>query len=130
MLKLKACNFIKKETLAQWRRCFPVNFVKFLKTPFSIEYLWWLLLAPVSGILISYFSFLNPTSCLYVCFVFRFPINISKMLVRGGDTVQIPVNRAKGLNDRVEVKWECSISMKNDAIPNSGVIKFEQVTPL
>ena len=27
-----------------WRRCFPVNFVKFLRTPFCIEHLWWLLL--------------------------------------------------------------------------------------
>ena len=27
-----------------WRRCFPVNFVKFLRTPISIEHLWWLLL--------------------------------------------------------------------------------------
>ena len=25
-------------------RCFPVNFAKFLRTPFFIEYLWWLLL--------------------------------------------------------------------------------------
>ena len=27
-----------------WRRCFPVNFVKFLRTPFIIEHFWWLLL--------------------------------------------------------------------------------------
>ena len=27
-----------------WHRCFPVNFVKFIRTPFSIEDLWWLLL--------------------------------------------------------------------------------------
>ena len=27
-----------------WRRCFPVNFVKFLRTPFFIEHFWWLLL--------------------------------------------------------------------------------------
>ena len=26
-----------------WHRCFPVNFVKFLRTPFIIEHLWWLL---------------------------------------------------------------------------------------
>ena len=48
-----ACNFIKKETLARpstllkkrlWHRCFPVNFEKFLRTPFLIEHLWWLLL--------------------------------------------------------------------------------------
>ena len=27
-----------------WHRCFLVNFAKFLRTPFFIEYLWWLLL--------------------------------------------------------------------------------------
>ena len=36
-----ACNFIKKRL---WRRCFPVNFAQFLRTPFSTEHLWWLLL--------------------------------------------------------------------------------------
>ena len=34
-------KFIKKETLGQ---AFPVDFVKFLRTPFHIERLWWLLL--------------------------------------------------------------------------------------
>ena len=27
-----------------WHRCFPVHFVKFLRTPFHTEHLWWLLL--------------------------------------------------------------------------------------
>ena len=27
-----------------WHRCFPVNFAKFLRTPFLAEHLWWLLL--------------------------------------------------------------------------------------
>ena len=27
-----------------WHRCFPVNFMKFLRTPFYIRHLWWLLL--------------------------------------------------------------------------------------
>ena len=30
-------------------RCFPVNFVKFLRTIFFIEYLWWLLLLILGG---------------------------------------------------------------------------------
>ena len=34
-------NFIKKKL---WHGCFPVNFVKFLRTPFYTEHLWWLLL--------------------------------------------------------------------------------------
>ena len=30
--------------------CFPVNFVKFLRTPFFIEHLWWLLLLLVAEV--------------------------------------------------------------------------------
>ena len=41
----ETCNFIKKETL---HRCFPVNFAKFLRTPFLTEQLRWLLLVKVS----------------------------------------------------------------------------------
>ena len=33
---------IKLQSL--WRRCLFMNFAKFLRTPFSIEHLWWLLL--------------------------------------------------------------------------------------
>ena len=42
LIKLQACNFIKKETLT---RCFPGNCAKFLRTPFLTEHLWWLLLS-------------------------------------------------------------------------------------
>ena len=41
-LRPQACNFIKKQALAQV--FFSVNFVKFLSTPFLTEHLWWLLL--------------------------------------------------------------------------------------
>ena len=27
-----------------WHMCFPMNFVKFLRAPFFLEHLWWLLL--------------------------------------------------------------------------------------
>ena len=52
---IRACNFsttfrsihqrcsARPATLLKkrlWHRCFPVNFVEFLKTPFLIEYLW------------------------------------------------------------------------------------------
>ena len=30
-----------------WHRCFPVNFVKFLRTSFLTEHLWWLLLKQI-----------------------------------------------------------------------------------
>ena len=33
----------------QWHRCFPANFVKFLRTPFFIEHLWWLLLKHINS---------------------------------------------------------------------------------
>ena len=36
--------FNKVAGLRLWHRCFPVNFAKFLRTLFSIEHLWWLLL--------------------------------------------------------------------------------------
>ena len=42
--------FCKPATLLKkrfWHRCFLVNFAKFLKTPFFIEHLWWLLLKEV-----------------------------------------------------------------------------------
>ena len=38
---LRPATLLKKRL---WRRCFPVNFVKFLRIPFLTEHLWWLLL--------------------------------------------------------------------------------------
>ena len=38
---LRSATLLRKRP---WHRCFPVNFVKFLRTPFFIEHLWWLLL--------------------------------------------------------------------------------------
>ena len=40
--KVKGSATLLKKRL--WHRCFPVNLVKFLRTPFYIEHLWWLLL--------------------------------------------------------------------------------------
>ena len=37
LIKLQAATLLKKRL---WHRCFPVNFVKFLRTPFFIEHLW------------------------------------------------------------------------------------------
>ena len=39
---LRPATLLKKRL---WYRCFPVNFVKFQRTPFFIEHLWWLLLS-------------------------------------------------------------------------------------
>ena len=38
---LRPATVLKKRL---WHRCFPVNFVKFLRTPFYKERLWWLLM--------------------------------------------------------------------------------------
>ena len=38
---LRPVTLLKKRL---WHRCFPVNFVKLLRTPFIIEHFWWLLL--------------------------------------------------------------------------------------
>ena len=38
---LRHATLLKKRL---WYRCFPVNFVEFLRTPFFMEHLWWLLL--------------------------------------------------------------------------------------
>ena len=47
LIKLQAApaTLLKKRL---WHRCFPVNFAKFLRTPFSTEHLWWLLLDSVN----------------------------------------------------------------------------------
>ena len=37
----QACNFTEKRL---YHRCFPVKFVKFLRTAFLTEHLWWLIL--------------------------------------------------------------------------------------
>ena len=39
---LRPANLLKQRL---WRRCFLENFAKFLRTPFLIEHLWWLLLS-------------------------------------------------------------------------------------
>ena len=38
---LRPATLLKKRL---WCRCFPVNFTKFLRTPFFREHIWWLLL--------------------------------------------------------------------------------------
>ena len=40
--ELKPAILLKKRL---WHRCFPVSFDKFLRTPFFLEHLWWLLLS-------------------------------------------------------------------------------------
>ena len=72
-------NFIKTLitlTLLKTRlRCFPVNFVKFLRTPFSIEHLWWLLLIEFFCYQISHLCFCNglywmwSLFCTFGCFL-------------------------------------------------------------
>ena len=51
---LRPATFLKKKP---WYRCFPVNFVKFLRTPFFTEHLWWLLLEIANADTIANLSF-------------------------------------------------------------------------
>ena len=44
---LRPATLVKKRL---WHRCFPVNFVEFLRTPFCTDYLWWLLLVILTRI--------------------------------------------------------------------------------
>ena len=41
-----AATLLKKRL---WHKCFPVNFAKFLRTPFLTKHLWWLLLKIAKG---------------------------------------------------------------------------------
>ena len=44
LIKLQASRPPTLSKKRLWHRCFPVNFAKFLRSPFYIEHLWWLLL--------------------------------------------------------------------------------------
>ena len=64
-----------------WHSCFPLNFVKFLRTPFLTKHFWWLLLQcffKVPNMVV--FSILYP--CYYtVLFLRTFPIFFSNLPV-------------------------------------------------
>ena len=53
-LRPETCNFIKKII---WHRDFPVNFAKFLRTPFLTEHLQWLLLHVLDNIIFFFHNF-------------------------------------------------------------------------
>ena len=63
------CQSLTPATLLKkrlWHRCFSVNFVKFLRTPFYIEHLWWLLLKIKNTILaIGKSIFLQQENCRF-----------------------------------------------------------------
>ena len=56
-----------------WHRCFPVNFPKFLKTPFFIEHLWWLLL-----ITELYPNILQESSIVDICLGSKYTFELNK----------------------------------------------------
>ena len=71
----RASFLIKFQTLFKkrlWRRCFPVNLAKFLRTPFFTENLLWLLLKAVFSLLKKdFFTKTNETIECFCFFVFR-----------------------------------------------------------
>ena len=66
-----------------WHRCFPVNFVKFLRTLFLTEHLWWLLLN-FASILSKWFE-----SCPQISFPKVFEI-IGRMLIGFSFSLRFP----------------------------------------
>ena len=45
-MDLRSATLLNKRL---WHSCFPVNFAKFLRTPFLTDHLWWMLLyKPIS----------------------------------------------------------------------------------
>ena len=74
---LRPTTLLKKRL---WHRSFPGNFVKFLRTPVSIEYHWWLLLdtGKMFLVVIILSDILFPDS---VCWVFKQTSRISYLEV-------------------------------------------------
>ena len=56
------CSILLKKSL--WHRCFPVDFAKFLKTPFSTEDLQWLLLEDIIRRKTSHMKYKQTSSSL------------------------------------------------------------------
>ena len=68
---LRSATLLKKSL---WHRCFPVNFAKFLRTPFFTKHLWWLLL-PILTIRLQMFSkILIFKVCLIIFLLIKFKI--------------------------------------------------------
>ena len=51
---MRPATLLKKRL---WHSCFPVNFTKFLRTPFLTEHLWWLLLERACAMLFRWLKF-------------------------------------------------------------------------
>ena len=49
-----------------WHRCFPVNFMEFLRTPFFTEHLWWLLLL-IEMVMFFVFSEISVNDIIICC---------------------------------------------------------------
>ena len=47
-MDLRSATLLNKRL---WHSCFPVNFAKFLRTPFLTDHLWWMLLYKTISIL-------------------------------------------------------------------------------
>ena len=71
--RLRPASLLKKRL---WHRCFSVNFVKFLRTLFFIELLWWLLLNEL-----FYISFFHDRRSGLVLLLYIF-INVSKLRIK------------------------------------------------
>ena len=61
--RLRLATLLKKRL---WQRCFPVNFAKFLRTPFLTEHLRWLLLDSTLNIFLKEFSLVKLEAAIHL----------------------------------------------------------------
>ena len=112
----QACNFIKKEALAQE---FPVNFVKFLRTSFFIEQLCWLLLA-IKGLKGNKIQELQPSS-KFVTEVLIFRRSRSRMFFKTGALKKFAIFTGKHLC------WPLQTFFYRTAIVTASTLSRQQI---
>ena len=94
----QACNFTEKRL---YHRCFPVKFVKFLRTAFLTEHLWWLILT----ILSLWGNYCN--GCHSLCCFFCQPVNRNQVFSTFKHVHELRhVNKLTGLYVINDVKTE------------------------
>ena len=85
---LRPATLLKKSL---WHRCFPLNFAKFLRTPFFMEHLCWLLLYTINYYIISQ---------AYDQFMVQYYLIFSKMIYLFG----YQVTTAQSLRLKIQLK--------------------------
>ena len=96
-------SFLMKKKL--WHRCFPVNFVKFLRTPFFIEHLWWLLLQFMYFIYQLFYTLFFSYFTLFLLYYFSFVIS-NKMSESFVDKIKVLLNIETVLSKKAFMRYK------------------------